>query len=164
MKVAVSGGEPSAVRTDGATASAPSHDGSSLFYLLPLAKLTGGLDFDIRVARPEDAPSKTLVRISSSRVPQWQGLHPTLSHDDKWLAVPLNDTYGTNIWLISTADGKLRQLTDFGEQRTFIVRRVSWSSDDKFIFAAVGEGQADVVLLDGLLGRADDKTAARSSR
>jgi Tol biopolymer transport system component len=87
-----------------------------------------------------------------------------LSHDDKWLALPLNDTYGTNIWLISTADGKLRQLTDFGEQRTFIVRRVSWSSDDKFIFAAVAEGQADIVLLDGLLGRADEKNGGHPSR
>jgi len=164
MKVSTNGGEPSVVRVDGGTASAPSFDGSALYYILPLAKLTGGLDFDIRVARPEDAPSKTLVRISSSRVPQWQGLHPTLSHDDKWLALPLNDTYGTNIWLISTADGKLRQLTDFGEQRTFIVRRVSWSSDDKFIFAAVAEGQADIVLLDGLLGRADEKNGGHPSR
>ncbi len=128
MKVSADGGEPSVVRADGATASAPSFDGSTLYYILPLAKLTGGLDFDIRAARPEEAASKTLVRISSSRVPQWQGLHPTISHDDKWLALPLNDTYGTNIWLISTADGKLRQVTDFGEQRTFIVRRVSWSS------------------------------------
>jgi eukaryotic-like serine/threonine-protein kinase len=157
MKLSANGGKATVVRTDGATASAPSHDGSTLYYMLPLAKQTGGLDFDVRVARPEGAPSKTLVRISSSRVPQWQGLHPTLSHDDKWLALPLNDTYGTNIWLISTADGKLRQLTDFGEQRTFIVRRVSWTSDDKFIFAAVAQGQSDVVLLDGLLENARSK-------
>ena len=53
--------------------------------------------------------------------------------------------------LVSTADGKLRQLTDFGQQRTFIVRRVSWSSDDKYMFAAVATGQEDIVLLDGLL-------------
>ena len=84
-------------------------------------------------------------------MPDWQGLHPTVSHDGKWLALPLNDSYGTNIWLISTADGKPRQLTDFGERRTFIVRRVSWSQDDRFIYAAVAEGQEDVVLLDGLL-------------
>jgi Tol biopolymer transport system component len=129
--------------------------------LLPLANLNGGLDFEIRAARPETGPSKTLVRISSARVPQWQGLHPTLSHDEKWLALPMNDAYGTNIWLISTADGKLRQLTDFGERRTFIVRRVSWSSDDKFIFAAVGEGQADIVLLDGLLEHSASAVPAR---
>jgi eukaryotic-like serine/threonine-protein kinase len=161
MKISARGGEPSVVLTDGGTASAPSYDGSALYYILPLAKLTGGLDFDIRVARPEGAPSKTLVRISSNRVPQWQGLHPTLSHDDKWLALPMNDAYGTNIWLISTADGKLRQLTDFGERRTFIVRRVSWSSDDKFIFAAVGEGQADIVILEGMLESSPNQPRSR---
>ena len=32
----------------------------------------------------------------------------------------------------------------------FIARRVSWSSDGKSILAAVGEGDADVVLLDGV--------------
>ncbi|GAC1515877.1 MAG: hypothetical protein NVS1B11_34670 [Terriglobales bacterium] len=118
---------------------------------MALENLTGGLDFEVREASPENGPSKTLARISSSRLPQWQGLHPTLSHNGKFLALPLNDSYGTNIWLISTTDGKLRQLTDFGQRRTFIARRVSWTSDDHYIFAAVAEGQSDVVLLDGLL-------------
>jgi len=43
------------------------------------------------------------------------------------------------------------RLTDFGRRPTFITRRLSWSSDGRFVFAAVGEGDADVVLLDGLL-------------
>jgi eukaryotic-like serine/threonine-protein kinase len=161
MKIPIAGGAPITVRNDGANAPAPSSDGTTLYYVAPLANQAGGLDFEVRVARPESAPGKTLFRISSSRVPQWQGLHPTLSHDEKWLALPMNDAYGTNIWLISTADGKLRQLTDFGERRTFIVRRVSWSSDDKFIFAAVGEGQADIVLLDGLLEHSASAVPAR---
>ena len=37
-----------------------------------------------------------------------------------------------------------------GERPTYIARRVSWSADGKAIFAAVGEGDADVVLLRGL--------------
>ncbi len=65
--------------------------------------------------------------------------------------MPLNDSLGTNLWLLPTAGGKLRQVTDFGQVRTFIVRRVSWSSDDRFIYAAVGEGDADIVAFDGLL-------------
>ena len=151
MKVPVGGGEPIVVRNDRASGPAPGGDGSALYYIMALENLTGGLDFEVREARPEDGPSRTLARISANRLPQWQGLHPTLSHDGKYLALPLNDNYGTNIWLISTSDGKLRQLTDFEQRRTFIARRVSWTSDDRYIFAAVAEGQSDVVLLDGLL-------------
>ena len=33
----------------------------------------------------------------------------------------------------------------------FIARRVSWSADGRSIFAAVGQGDADIVLLDGLI-------------
>jgi hypothetical protein len=65
--------------------------------------------------------------------------------------MPLADSLGTNIYVASTADGKLRQVTDFGQKRTFIVRRISWSSDGKFVFAAVGAGDADIVQMDGLL-------------
>jgi Tol biopolymer transport system component len=90
-------------------------------------------------------------RIPGSRVPAWQITNPVISPDGKWLALPLTDNGATNLWLLSTADGSLRQITDFGQRRTFICRRVSWSSDGKFIFAALGEGDADVVLLDGLM-------------
>ena len=65
--------------------------------------------------------------------------------------MPLDDSLGTNIYVASTADGKLRQVSDFGQKRTFIVRRISWSSDEKFVFAAVGEGDADIVQIDGLM-------------
>jgi Tol biopolymer transport system component len=80
----------------------------------------------------------------------WQGLHPVISGDGKWLAVPLNDQFGTNLWLLSTADGKMHPLTNFGDRRTFIARHVAWSTQDKFIYAAVGDGDADIFLLDGL--------------
>jgi hypothetical protein len=74
-----------------------------------------------------------------------------ISKDGKGLVMPLADSLGTNIYAASTADGKLRQVTDFGQKRTFIVRRISWSSDGKFVFAAVGVGDADIVQMDGLL-------------
>ena len=77
-------------------------------------------------------------------------MHPVISPDGKWLAMPLTDGVATNIWALSTADGALKQLTDFGQRPTFIARRVSWSVDGRFVFAALGEGDADVVLLRGL--------------
>ncbi len=96
-------------------------------------------------------PSQLLARISGERVPIWQGLHPVVSKDGKWLVVPLDDSAGTNLWDISTGDGKLRRITDFGARHTFIARRVSWSADGKWVYAALGEGESDIVQMDGLL-------------
>ena len=48
------------------------------------------------------------------------------------------------------AGGPLRQLTDFGQRPTYIARRVSWSRDGKSIVAALGYGDADIVLVRGL--------------
>jgi hypothetical protein len=42
-------------------------------------------------------------------------------------------------------------VTDFGKHRVFIARRLSWSSDDNFLFAAVGTGDSDLIELDALL-------------
>jgi len=44
-------------------------------------------------------------------------------------------------------------VTDFGDRATFIARRMSWSSDGRAILASVGEGDADIVLFEGLLAR-----------
>jgi Tol biopolymer transport system component len=82
------------------------------------------------------------------RVPQWQIINPSLSPDGEWLAMPLTDGVTTNIWGLSTRTAQWRQLTDFGDRPTFIARRVSWSADGKSIIAAVGEGDADVVLFE----------------
>ena len=151
MKIPVDGGTPVVVRSDNARGPAPAPDGSALYYMVPLQNLNGSLDYELRVARPESGPSNLLARISGQRVPLWQGLHPVISKDGKGLVMPLADSLGTNIYVASTADGKLRQVTDFGQKRTFIVRRISWSSDGKFVFAAVGVGDADIVQMDGLL-------------
>lgn len=151
MKVPIEGGSAVVVRTDNARGPAPAPDGSALYYVVPLQNLNGSLDYELRVARPENGPSTLLGRISGERVPLWQGLHPVISKDGKSLVLPLNDSLGTNIWVASTADGKLRRITDFGQRRIFIARRVSWSSDGKSVYAAVGEGDADIVQMDGLL-------------
>jgi Tol biopolymer transport system component len=140
-----------AVRTDNALGPAVAPDGSALYYIVPLENLSGSVDYELRAARPESGPSTLLARISGQRVPLWQGLHPVISKDGKWLAMPLDDSLGTNLWVASTSDGKLRRITDFSPKRTFIARRVSWSSDGKSLFAAVGEGDSDIVLMDGLL-------------
>jgi hypothetical protein len=67
--------------------------------------------------------------------------------------VPLTDGVTTNIWALSSANGEWRQVTDFGDRPIFIARRVSWSADGSAILAAVGEGDTDIVLLDGLIDR-----------
>jgi hypothetical protein len=122
-----------------------------LYYVVPLENLNGGLDYELRTARPEDGKSTLLARISGARVPIWQGLHPVISRDGKWLALALDDDLGTDIWTVQTAGGKLKRITDFAPRRTFIARRISWSADGKWIFAAVGEGDANIVQMEGLL-------------
>lgn len=139
------------VRREVANGPAISADGSTLYYAKLLEPVNGLWDYEIRAAHPDSAPSRLLAAISGHRVPAWQGLHPVLSPDGKWLALTLNDTFGTNLWLLSTTGGPMHAVTDFGDRRTFIARHVAWSPDNKFIFAAVGEGDADIVFFDGLL-------------
>ena len=151
MKAPVDGGPAVQVRSDNARGPAVAPDGSALYYVVPLQNLNGLLDYELRVARPENGESRLLARISGERVPIWQGLHPVISRDGKWLVTPLDDGSGTNIWAVSTSDGKMRRITNFEGRRTFIARRISWSSDGKWVFAAVGEGDADILQMDGLL-------------
>jgi serine/threonine protein kinase len=151
LKSPVDGGAAVTVRTDNARGPALAPDGSTLYYVVPLENLNGLLDYELRAARPEDGASKLLARISGERIPIWQGLQPVISRDGQWLALALDDGQGTNIWIASTTDGKLKRITDFGQRRTFIARRISWSSDGKSVFAAVGEGDSDIVQMDGLL-------------
>jgi eukaryotic-like serine/threonine-protein kinase len=147
-KMPAEGGDPVLVRTDGATRPALS-PGGTLYYTVELPAVSGGADYEIRAAEPEDGPSRVLARIPATRIPVWQLVHPVISPDGRWLALPLTDGVTTNVWLLSTETGALRQVTDFGDRATFIARRLSWSSDGRYIFAAVGEGDADIVLIDG---------------
>jgi TolB protein len=150
FKTAVAGGAPVLVRNDNACVSALGPDGSTLYYSVPHLKGGGIPDYEIRAAHPESGPSVRLAQIAGERVPHWQVFQPSLSHDGHWLALPLNDFTTTNLYLLSTIDGSWRQVTDFSPRRTFIVRRVGWSSDDNDLFAAVGDGDADIVLIEGL--------------
>jgi tricorn protease-like protein len=77
-------------------------------------------------------------------------MQPVLSPDGKWLAMMLNDGQTTDLWAQPTSGGPMRRITDFGNQATFITRRVSWSSDGGSIYSAVGKGEADIVLLSNL--------------
>ena len=148
-KVAVEGGRSVTVRTE-RLFNVIGLDGGTLYYLFARPLIDGTPEFEIRTATPEDAPFRVLARIPASRVPIWQVFNPALSPDGKWLAQALTDGSTTNVWALSTATGEWRQITDFGERTTFIVRRVSWSSDGGSILAAVGEGDSDIVLLEGL--------------
>ena len=149
-KTPVNGGTPVLVRNDNACVSALAADGSVLYYSVPHLNGNGIRDYEIRAARPENGSSVRLVQVTGDRVPHWQVLQPSLSHDGRWLALPLADGATTNLYLLSTVDGSWRQATDFSPRRTFTVRRVSWSSDDHALYAAVGDGDADVVLIEGL--------------
>ena len=149
-KVAADGGTPVQVRGGNAIVSGVTDSGRKLFFLVPKSNSSGSPDYEMRVASQEGGDSRLLVRVEGRRVPRWQTIQPTPSHDGKWLAVPLTDGSVTNLFLISAADGSIRQVTDFGPKRTFIVRRVSWSSDGRFLFAAIANGDSDVVTIEGL--------------
>lgn len=151
-KVDVSGGTPVTVRSEMAR-NIIGLSGTTLYYVVERPFTDGRPEYEIRAATPEDGPSRVLARIPASRVPSWQIINPSLSPDGQWLAVPLTDGFTTNIWALSSANGEWRQVTDFGDRPIFIARRVSWSADGSAILAAVGEGDADIVLLDGLIDR-----------
>ena len=149
-KIRTEGGEPVSVRDDSGNRPALSPDGSTLFYVIERPAVSGGADYEIRAASPENAPSRVLAKIPAQRIPLWQLVHPVISPDGQWLALPLTDGFSTNIWALPTAGGPLRQLTDFGQRPTYIARRVTWSTDGKSIVAALGLGDADVVLMRGV--------------
>jgi Tol biopolymer transport system component len=148
LKVPAEGGEPVLIRRNDATRPVPSHDGRALYFVHELPA-TMGSDWEIRGAEPENGPPRPIARVPAARIPAWQIFSPILSPDGQWLAVALTDGVTTNLWKVSVRTGELIAMTDFGNRPIFIVRRVSWSSDGRSIFAAVGEGDSDIVLIDG---------------
>jgi Tol biopolymer transport system component len=146
-KVPTAGGKAERIRTSPAR-NVVGIDGRTLYFMVDRTLTDGRPGWEIHTATPEDAPSRVLARIPTSRAPQWQIVHPALSPDGRSLAMPLTDGGTTNIWTLSTTTGQWRQVTTFGGRPTFIARRVSWTTDGRFILAAVGEGDADVVLFE----------------
>ncbi len=151
-KISSSGGSPIRVRSEAIRNVIGLYD-TTLYYMVERPLLDGRPEFEILAATPEDGPSRSLAHIPASRVPSWQIVNPALSPDGEWLAMPLTDGDTTNIWALSTRTREWRQVTDFGDRATFIARRVSWSPNGRFILAAVGEGDADIVVLDELIQR-----------
>ncbi|HXY02550.1 MAG TPA: protein kinase [Terriglobales bacterium] len=127
-----------------------SSDGT-LYYALNLTGFNGISDMEIHAANPENSPGRVLVRLPGSRMSPSLLMQPVLSPDGKSLAILLMDGPTTNIWKVATDTGKLSQITDFGHLPAFIARRVSWSPDGKYIYAAIGKGEADIVLLSNLV-------------
>jgi Tol biopolymer transport system component len=150
-KISASGGAAVRVRSDPTRNVIGVHAGT-LYYVVERPLVDGRPEVEIRAATPEDGPSRLLTRIPASRVASWQIVNPALSPDGQWLALPLTDGYVTNLWGLSTAGHGWRQVTNFSDRAVFIARRVSWSADGRSIVAAVGEGDADIVLLEGLVG------------
>jgi Tol biopolymer transport system component len=150
-KSPVQGGDPVLIRNERVTGITVAPDGKAIYFVRPVRGGNGAQDYLLCVASPENSESRTLLHMSNTQVPTWQGPHPAVSPDGKSLAVLLNDDLGTNIWLASTEDGSLKRVTDFGDRRTYIARRVSFSSDGHYIFASVGEGDSDIVPMSGLL-------------
>ena len=151
-KAAIEGGPAISVRCDNANASAPTADGSALYFVNFLIKTNGIVDHEIGRARPENGPSDVLARVAGSRVPvNRRYFVPVLSPDGQWLTMPLSDGATSNIWVLPTNGEPMRPLTDFGDRSVVIARRVSWSPDSKYLYAAVADTDADIVLLDGLL-------------
>ena len=78
-KVRVEGGRPELVRDDNAYACALAPDGSALYYSRVLANAAGGWDYEIRVAKPENGPSRALgfslrLALMFPDLPPWIGL------------------------------------------------------------------------------------------
>lgn len=150
-KVPVDGGPAMQVRCQYfPAAEALSPDGSTLYYNNGVENAYGGVE--IWKARPENGPAELLTRIPGSRLPfsgwLWQQV---LSPDGNWLAAPLVDRGTTNLWVMPSHGGPIRRITDFGERSVVIVRRISWSPDGRYIYAAVADTDADIVMLDGLV-------------
>jgi len=150
-RIAVAGGAPAVVRPELARNLIGVHT-STIYFMVERQLRDGRPELEIHAAPLDtNGPIRVVTTIPASRVPSWQVMNPSLSPDGKWLAMPLTDGFTTNIWALSTDDGRWKQVTDFGNRAIFIARRVSWSSDGRSILAAIGEGDADIVLLDGLV-------------
>ncbi|MHC5003899.1 MAG: protein kinase domain-containing protein, partial [Planctomycetota bacterium] len=105
---------------------------------------------EIWKASPVDSGEAELLwQVPLSRIPLWPH-HSDLSPDGTWLATPLLDGDTANLYIISTDDGSTKQVTDF-EGATLIARQVSWSPDGRYLYAALVELDADIVLFDGVL-------------
>ena len=150
-KIDVATGVLSAVRADGGNAPTASDRG---LYFARLAewKLAFGGETEIAYAATDDGPTSVLAKVRGSRVPMSPRLplHLNRSPDGKWLCAPLLDNTTANVSIIPTDGSPMRPVTDFGDRIVFIARWASWHPDSRFVYTAVAETDADIVLLNGL--------------
>jgi Tol biopolymer transport system component len=150
-KVSVNGGEPVTVRDQPVRNLIAVH-GTNVYAVVERALMDGRPEIEIQAVPIDGGSARVIKTINASQVALSNGpFNPALSPDGRWLAMPLTDGFTTNVWALSTEDGRLQQVTNFGDRAVFIARRVSWSADGRSILAAIGEADADIVLLDGLL-------------
>ena len=151
-KIPADGGTPVTV-TNERLRNVIGSDGSTIYYLVERSLVDGTPEFEIRSAQPEDAPFKVVARIPASRVPIWRIANPALSPDGKWLAQALTDGGTTNIW------APRRRPTNGGKSLTSAIGRPSSHAACRgrptaaSSWPSVGEGDSDIVLLEGLLSR-----------
>lgn len=143
-KIPVGGGQPVPVRTEASCMLVTSDEKTGYFAR---SDYTEG---EIWRVTPIETGTPELICDLQSRLPMWPHVF-ALSPNDRWLATPLRDQGTTNLWLVLTEDKSLRPITDFEQRATTIGRTVSWSRDSKYIFAALIETDADIVLLNGVL-------------
>ena len=150
-KVSVAGGDPVTVRAAPVRNLIAVH-GGIVYAVVERALTDGRPEIEIHALPLAGGAARLVKTFNASQVALSYGpFNPALSPDGRWLAMPLIDGFTSNIWVLSTDDGRLHQVTNFGDRAVFIARRVSWSSDGRSILAAIGEGDADVVLLEGLI-------------
>jgi Tol biopolymer transport system component len=152
-RVDLATGAAATVRTDRARGPAVAPDGTLFFTRIPELALGLGDDCEICRASPDEGPAEVLARVACSRVPLAPRLqlHVFVSPDGRWLAFPLLDGTSANLWLLPTAGGPPRAITDFADRSVMIVRQVSWAPDGRHLYAAVAETDADIVLLERAL-------------
>ena len=123
-----------------------------MYFVRYLGGAAGVIGTSILKATPPTGNAVELDNVSATRIPvSPRQLVPILSNLERMLAFPLMDGQTANIWGLPTrGGGKMRKLTEF-DRSVMIARRVAWSPDDKSIYAAVAEMEANVVRLDGLL-------------
>jgi serine/threonine protein kinase/Tol biopolymer transport system component len=149
-KAPVNGGNAQRVRCDRSVPLGLTADGT-LYYATQNHGNNGGWDFDIRKANPETAEGALLGRVSGLRVPVSAFLFaPVLSHNGSRFALPLRDGGTADIWTLGASGGEWKRNTAFPTS-TLIVRRVSWAPDDRRIYAALAETDADIVMFISLL-------------
>ena len=149
LRIPVNGGEPTtALRgNEAAVLSVTDHE----IFWAECAVVDDVPFWEVRRGPIDGGRGRPLTRVAMQRMPVSPAFaNGTLSPDGKFLALPMMDDVSANVWLIGAETGDLRRITEFNEP-TVIVRRVSWTPDSRWIYAAVARQNSDVILLDGLL-------------